>query len=124
MKHAPNYVLTPQRSHLTSSTISTITLGLGLAALTLTGCADPNRVGFTNRSQPGPVAGRAVGGAVGIVGGNVAAGTVAIGEGLAAGTKKPFDNRTTVVRRWRTETTPDGRKVYVPEDVVVEEYGR
>jgi hypothetical protein len=83
------------------------------------GCANPNQPGRTSATQPGPVAGKAVGGAVGAVGGNVAAGVVGVGEGTAAGVAKAFDSKVTVVRRWRTEVTPDGRTVQVPEDIIV-----
>lgn len=94
-------------------------------AFLFAGCAsDPNRIGITNHSQPGPAVGRVVGGTVGAVGGNVAGGLVAVGEGAVGGGKKPFDNSRRIVRRWRTETTPDGRTVQVPEDIVVDEQGR
>ena len=96
-----------------------------LAVVALAGCAtDPNRVGITNRSQPGPAIGQAIGLGVGAVGGNVVGGVVGIGEGVAVGAKKPFDNTTRIVRRWRTETTPDGRTIQVPEDIIVDAQGR
>lgn len=90
----------------------------GLAMFT-GACANPNQPGLTSNTQPGPVAGKAVGGAVGAVAGNVAAGAVGVGEGTVGGVSKAFDSRTTVVRRWRTEVTPDGRTVQVPEDIIV-----
>jgi hypothetical protein len=97
-------------------------LAIGLA---LTGCAtDPNRVGITNQNQPGPAIGQAIGTGVGAVGGNVVGGVVGIGEGVAVGAKKPFDNSTRIVRRWRTEVTPDGRTIQVPEDILVDAAGR
>ena len=97
-------------------------LPIGLA---LTGCAtDPNRVGITNQNQPGPAIGQAIGTGVGAVGGNVVGGVVGIGEGVAVGAKKPFDNSTRIVRRWRTEVTADGRTLQVPEDLVVDAQGR
>jgi hypothetical protein len=93
--------------------------------LGLTGCArDPNRIGVTNQRQPGPAAGRAVGTGVGAVGGNVAGAVVGFGEGVGQGAAQSFDNTTRVVRRWRTETTADGRTIQVPEDIVVDEQGR
>ncbi len=95
-----------------------------LFSLFLLGCSDPNRLGVTSTTQPGPVAGRAIGGAVGVVGGNVAGGVVGVGEGVVAGAKKPFDNKTTVVRRWKTVVTADGRTIQVPEDIVVNENGK
>ncbi|GDY24073.1 hypothetical protein LBMAG56_54200 [Verrucomicrobiota bacterium] len=104
-----------------------IPIGLAAAAagLLLTGCAtDPNRVGITNPNQPGPAVGQALGLGVGAVGGNVVGGVVGFGEGVVGGAKAPFDNTTRVIRRWRTETTPDGRTIQVPEDIVVDATGR
>lgn len=88
------------------------------------GCAGPDHMGATNQHHPGPVLGRAVGSGVGVVGGNVAGAAVGVGEGLVAGSKAPFDNTTRVVRRWRTETTSDGRTIQVPEEIIVDQYGR
>jgi len=101
-------------------------VGVTGAALWLAaGCAsDPNRIGVTNQRHPGPAVGRAVGTGVGVVGGNVAGGVVGFGEGVSRGAAAPFDNTTRVVRRWRTETTADGRTIQVPEDIVVDQYGR
>jgi hypothetical protein len=98
--------------------------GVGLCAV-ISGCAtDPNRIGVTNQSHPGPAVGRSVGIGVGVAAGNVAGGVVAFGEGLGAGAAAPFNSSTRVVRRWRTETTADGRTIQVPEDIVVDQYGR
>lgn len=101
-------------------------LGVTGTILTLlAGCArDPNRIGITNTRQPGPAVGRAVGSGVGAVSGNVAGGVVGFGEGVVSGTAASFNNSTRVVRRWRTETTADGRIIQVPEDIVVDQYGR
>ena len=98
----------------------------GMAGVSLLswGCTSPDRVGVTNQQQPGPAVGRAVGTGVGVVGGNVAGAVVGVGEGVAAGVSAPFDNTTRSVRRWRTETTPDGRTIQVPEDIIVDQYGR
>lgn len=102
--------------------VALVTATLGLL---LTGCAsDPNRVGITNPRQPGPAVGQALGTGVGAVGGNVAGAVVGFGEGAAVGAKAPFDNTTRVVRRWRTETTADGRTIQVPEDILVDASGR
>ena len=50
-----------------------IALAVATFGLLLTGCvSDPNRVGITNRNQPGPAVGQALGTGVGAVGGNVA----------------------------------------------------
>ncbi len=101
------------------------TVGLGALALFAVGCASSaDSMGVTNPRQPGPAVGRGVGAAVGAVGGNVAGAVVGVGEGVAAGVKAPFDNTTHVVRRWRTETTPDGRTIQVPEEIIVDKYGR
>lgn len=96
-----------------------------LIGLMHAGCAtNPNRVGITNQTQPGPAVGQAIGTGVGAVGGNVVGGVVGFGEGVAVGAKKPFDKTTRIVRRWRTETTPDGRTIQVPEDILLDAQGR
>ena len=106
-------------------------VGLGLvstaAATLLAGCATEhnyNRVGLTNPNHPGPALGEAIGAGVGTVGGNAVGAAVGFGEGVVAGAKAPFDPTTRVVRRWRTETTADGRVIQVPEDIVVDAQGR
>jgi len=43
---------------------------------------------------------------------------------VVAGAAAPFNNTTRIVRRWRTETTSDGRTVQVPEDILVDAQGR
>ncbi len=100
----------------------------GSAALALglfgSGCSSPDQMGVTNRQAPGPAVGRAVGTGVGTVGGNVAGAVVGVGEGVVAGAAVPFDNTTRVVRRWRTETTADGRTIQVPEEIIVDAQGR
>ncbi len=66
----------------------------------LGGCAtDPNRVAITNQNHPGPALGQAVGSGVGAMGGNVVGGVVGFGEGVAVGSKAPFNNTTRIVRR-------------------------
>jgi hypothetical protein len=65
-----------------------------------------------------------VGTGVGVVGGNVAGAVVGAAEGVVTGAKAPFDNTTRVVRRWRTETTSDGRTIQVPEEIIVDKDGR
>ena len=104
-----------------------ITTATGLAALLLgaAGCAsDPNTIGATNPHQPGPAAGRAVGAGAGAAAGNVAGAVVGVGEGFSHGASASFNNNSRVVRRWRTETTSDGRVIQVPEDIEVDQYGR
>ena len=92
------------------------------AALLLGACStDP---GLTISNQPGPAVGRAVGAGVGAVTGNAAGAVVGVGEGFTQGFAKPFDPTTRVIRRWRTETTPDGRTIQVPEEIVVDAEGR
>lgn len=96
-----------------------------LGSLLLIGCAsDPNRVAYTNPRQPGPAIGRGVGAAAGSLTGNVAGAVVGTGEGFVQGVAAPFNNQTRIVRRWRTETTADGRTIQVPEDIVVDAQGR
>jgi hypothetical protein len=92
-------------------------------AVLLAGCV-AHGTSVTNTQHPGPAIGHAVGSAVGVVGGNAAGLAVGVGEGVAAGAKAPFDRTTRVVRRWRTETTADGRTIQVPEDVLVDAQGR
>ena len=99
-----------------------ISTGLVLLScgLLLTGCGTSH----TSPYQPGPVAGQAVGGGVGLVAGTVAGFGVGAVQGTAAGFAKPFNPDYHVVRYWRTETTSDGRTIQVPYDVLVDQYGR
>ena len=98
--------------------------GLAAGCLWFCGCTSPDNVGVTNQQHPGPAVGRAVGTGAGVVAGNAAGAVVGVGEGVVAGVSAPFDNTTRSVRRWRTETTPDGRTIQVPEDIIVDQYGR
>jgi hypothetical protein len=91
--------------------------------LVLPGCTTEPKY-TTSNYHPGPVAGEAVGYGAGVVVGNVAATGVGAVEGVAAGVAAPFDTTTHVVRHWRTEVTPDGRTIQVPEDILVDEQGR
>lgn len=99
---------------------------LGLVALAgssmLSGCSTSSSL--TSPYHPGPVAGKAVGTGVGVVAGNVAGVAVGAVEGLGKGLAAPFDPTHRVVRRWRTETTSDGRTIQVPEDILVDANGR
>lgn len=99
-----------------------------VAILTLVGAGcstrSPDNMGVTNPRQPGPAIGQAVGTGVGAVAGNVAGAVVGVGEGAVSAASKPFDNTTRVVRRWRTETTADGRTIQVPEEIIVDAQGR
>jgi hypothetical protein len=89
-----------------------------IAVAAATGCSSGSHY------QPGPVAGTAVGTGVGVTAGNV----VGFGGGVAAGTASGFGSvfnpNYKMVRYWRTETTPDGRTIQVPYDILVDEYGR
>ena len=100
-----------------------ISAGLALLSggLLLTGCSTSDH---TSPYHPGPVAGKAVGGGVGVVAGNVAGFGVGVVEGTAAGIAAPFNPDYHMVRYWRTETTSDGRTIQVPYDVLVDQYGR
>jgi len=105
-------------------TAATVAGGAALL-LGIGGCVrDPHRIGVTNPKAPGPAMGRVVGAGVGTVGRNVAGRVVGFGEGVAHAASAPFNNTTRIVRRWRTETTTDGRTIQVPEDTVVDQYGR
>ncbi len=67
-----------------------------------------------------------MGAAGGAVVGNAAGLAVGVGEGAAAAAAKPFTYDPTVhkVRQWRTETTPDGRVISVPEEYLVDANGK
>ena len=93
-----------------------------IPALTLVGCS--TNPGLTNSRHPGPAVGKAVGAGVGVVSGNVVGAAVGAGEGFSAGVAAPFDTTTRTVRRWRTETTADGRTIQVSEDIKVDAQGR
>jgi hypothetical protein len=93
-----------------------------LLALLSAGCASPSYT--TSPYHPGPAIGRAVGTAVGGVAGTAAGATVGFGESTVGGVMAPFDTTTRIVRRWHTESTPDGRTIQVPEDILVDAYGR
>ena len=100
---------------------------VGLASfacvLLLVGCARTD-YGAGSPYHPGPQAGKTVGNAVGVTAGNVAGFGVGAAEGVAHGFAAPFDPSYHMVRYWRTETTPDGRTIQVPYDVMVDQYGR
>jgi len=99
----------------------------GLVSLTcgslLTGCARTD-YGTGSPYQPGPVAGKTVGSAVGVTAGNVAGFGVGVVSGAAHGMAAPFNPSYHMVRYWRTETTADGRTIQVPYDILVDQYGR
>ena len=104
-----------------------------LATSTLNACLMTAAIGcstqkhtLTSPSQPGPAVGQTLGTGVGLVGGNLVGAGVGFGEGVVRGAVAPFDNThtTRVVRRWHTETTSDGRTIQVPEDILVDAYGR
>lgn len=96
-----------------------------LSVTLLAGCASrPTEARGTNPQQPGPAVGYAVGSVVGSVTGQVTGGLAAGAEAAADAMKAPFNNERRVVRRWRTETTADGRTIQVPYEVEVDEHGR
>jgi len=91
--------------------------------LLLTGCARTD-YGVGSPYQPGPVAGKTVGSAVGVTAGNVAGFGVGVVSGTAHGMVAPFNPSYHMVRYWRAETTADGRTIQVPYDILVDQYGR
>lgn len=101
-----------------------IPIGFIAALLALLGPGCPGPSYTTSPYHPGPAIGRAVGTAVGGVAGTAAGATVGFGESTVSGVMAPFDTTTRIVRRWHTEITPDGRTIQVPEDVLVDAYGR
>jgi hypothetical protein len=74
--------------------------------------------------HPGPVAGTVVGEGVGVVAGNVVGFGGGVVNGAYNGTKRVLDPSYRMVRYWKTETTPDGRTIQVPYDILVDQYGR
>jgi hypothetical protein len=70
------------------------------------------------------VAGKAVGTGIGVAAGNVAGFGVGVAEGTVHGVATTFDPSYHMVRVWKTETTPDGRTIQVPQDILVDQYGR
>lgn len=74
--------------------------------------------------QPGPAIGKTAGSAVGNVAGNVAGAGVGAVEGTVHGVADTFDSSYHMVRVWKTQTTADGRTIQVPEDILVDKYGR
>jgi hypothetical protein len=98
-----------------------ITAIAGLLAVFATGCSS-NQSG--SPYHPGPVAGTVVGQGVGTVAGNVIGFAGGAVVGTVDGTKRVLDPSYRMVRYWKTETTPDGRTIQVPYDVLVDEYGR
>ncbi len=109
--------------HTSLRTVLSVGSLAGLTAL-MSGCSTTDGKSATNPNHVGPAIGQGVGTGVGVVGGNVVGGVVGLGEGMAAGAKKPFTNEPRVVRTWRTETTSDGRTIQVPYDILVDQYGR
>lgn len=106
--------------------MKTTTISGAIASLVIllsaTGCRSDYGAG--SPYQPGPAAGKGVGGAVGTAAGNVAGFGVGVAQGTVAGFGDVFDPKYHMVRYWRTETTPDGRTIQVPYDVLVDQYGR
>jgi hypothetical protein len=106
-----------ESTRVISTCLATLACGL-----LLTGCA--NSQSRTSPYQPGPVAGQAVGYGVGTAVGNVAGFGVGAVQGTAAGVSGVFNPDYHMVRYWKTETTPDGRTIQVPYDILVDQYGR
>ena len=93
------------------------------SGLLVTGCARTD-YGHTSPYQPGPVAGKQVGNAVGVTAGNVAGFGVGVASGTVHGVASTFNPSYHMVRYWRTEVTSDGRTIQVPYDILVDQYGR
>ena len=93
-----------------------------LTLLAATGCRTDYGAG--SPYQPGPVAGKTVGTGVGVVAGNVAGFGVGVVQGTATGVASTVDPTYHMIRVWKTETTPDGRTIQVPQDIMVDQYGR
>ncbi len=90
----------------------------------LSGCMSrPPEARATDLNQPGPAIGHAVGSVGGAVTGQVAGAVVAGAQGAADAVKAPFNTERRIIRRWRTETTSDGRTIQVPYEVVVDANG-
>jgi len=94
---------------------------LPACAVLFAGCTESH---YTSPYHPGPVVGHAVGTGAGVVAGNVAGAGVGLVEGVVEGAAAPFDPSYHMVRHWATETTPDGRVIQVPVDILVDKYGR
>lgn len=94
-----------------------------MAAWLFAGCTSTD-YGGTSPYHPGPVVGKTVGNAAGTVAGNAVGLGVGTMEGVAHGVAAPFNPNYKMVRTWRTETTPDGRTIQVPYDILVDQYGR
>lgn len=96
---------------------------LVVSATLLAGCYTTDER-IVNTRQPGPAVGMAVGTAAGAVVGNVAGAVVGAGEGAVNAAKVPFNTDRRIIRQWRTETTPDGRTIQVPQEIEVDAQGR
>ncbi|HEX9046361.1 MAG TPA: flagellar motor protein MotB [Verrucomicrobiae bacterium] len=90
-------------------------------SLISTGCVESR---YTSPYHPGPAVGHAVGTGVGVVAGNAVGIGVGAAEGVVEGAAAPFDPSYHMVRHWATQTTPDGRVIQVPVDILVDKYGR
>jgi len=102
--------------------ITGIFTSLSLLLLATTGCRHDYAAG--SPYQVGPVAGQSVGTGIGAVAGNVTGFGVGVVEGTARGVGDAMNPSYHMVRVWQTETTPDGRTIQVPHDILVDQYGR
>ncbi len=78
----------------------------------------------TNPQHPGPFIGQTSGFGVGYIGGTALSACVGFIEGAYAGVKSPFTNETYGIQTYRTETTPDGRKITIPCYTATDTLGR
>lgn len=106
-------------------TTSLLLLPAVVAVGLLTGCGTRStETRGTNPGHPGAAVGYAVGNTAGAVTGSVVGAVAAGAEGMADAVKAPFNNERRYVRKWRTETTSDGRTIQVPYEVEVDAHGR
>jgi hypothetical protein len=109
------------RIAMNNSLRQTACVGSLLATLAVAGCSS-DQTG--SPYHPGPVAGTVIGEGAGVVAGNAVGFAGGVVTGAIDGTRKVLNPSYRMVRYWKTTTTPDGRTIQVPYDILVDEYGR